>query len=150
MSLPPAVGKQRLTGQGYEGSTMDGNVLVLGADDRFPASLERLIPGIAVRTAHTAAETEGLDVDVVVIAGPHPVGELTEVRVHPNLYEPPVVLFCPGHRMNLEDWGSVDVWPVTSRGFTALDEVIERVALLLARIRHPATVGSSAGRSSAA
>ncbi len=112
---------------------MTGNVLVLGASRGFPETLGMLIPGITVRSTHTASETEGLGADVIFVAGEHPFDELTEIRVHPNLYATPVVLYCPGHKTADQRWQSMDVWPVTRDGFDGLDELIEHVADLLSR-----------------
>ncbi|HYZ91577.1 MAG TPA: hypothetical protein VFA34_04180 [Actinomycetota bacterium] len=121
--------------------TVRGNVLVLGSDERLERALELMIPGIIVRGCRGATDTEGLAVDVVVIAGPQPIAELTEVRVHPNLYAKPVVLVAPGHRMSQQEWQAVGVWPVTSRGFDQIDVLTDRVAWLLSRIYHPASRG---------
>ena len=116
---------------------MKGTVLVLGAEPAFTKTLELLLEGVRVRHAHTAAETEGLGVDVVLIAGDYPLEELTEVRVHPQLFEKAIVLVAPGRAMNIGDWRSFDVWPITTCGAGVLDEIVEQVGILLAKSRHP-------------
>src|ERR1051326_648302 len=69
-----------------------GRVLVLGDEGQLAEALKIMLgPLFRVRTSHTAAEAEGIGVDVVVVAGSHPLEELTEVRVHPRLFELPVV-----------------------------------------------------------
>lgn len=116
---------------------MQGTVLVLGTDDNLVTTLEALVGGVRFRHAHTAAETEGLDIDIVVVAGDYPIEELTEVRVHPRLFEKPVVLVAPGRALHSWDWRSYDVWPVTTCGLGILDEITDLIGMLLARARHP-------------
>src|SRR5207245_6617127 len=120
------------------GGDLDGYLLVLGADDRLTMALERLVPGARFKTARTAAETEGLGIEAVVIAGQHPFEELTQVRVHPRLYDAPVVLVAPGHKLPADDWHDAKVWPLTNTGFDLIDDLVDRVGRLLARSRHPA------------
>jgi hypothetical protein len=116
---------------------MQGTVLVLGANSNLTTTLELLLDGVRVRHAHTAAETEGLGVDVVVVAGDYPLEELSEVRVHPLLFEKPVVLVAPGRPLHTQDWRGFDIWPVTDCGPGVLDEILELVGVLLTKGRHP-------------
>lgn len=121
---------------------MNGKVLVVGADERLSKALEFFVPGITVKAVDRAVDTEGLGVDVVVIAGDHPLEELTEVRVHPNLYAAPIVLFAPGHSFSELDWHRMDVWPVAGQGIDAVDEMTEHVTRLVSRNQHPAGAGA--------
>jgi hypothetical protein len=118
-------------------------VLVIGADNGLALALERMLPEAQVREVRSPADTEGLDTDVVVVAGPHPLDQLAEVRVHPNLHDRPVVLAAPGHRLSRKDWRAIDVWPITEMGFAGLDELTHRVGQLLARAGHPTANGPS-------
>ena len=80
-------------------------VLVIADDELSCLSLERVLtPDVQARSARSAADTEGLDVDLVVLSGAHPLAELIEVRAHPSLFAKPVVIFAPG-----KDFGSIDL-----------------------------------------
>ena len=120
---------------------MTGTVLILGADERLAAALAALLPGLRVRQAQSAVDTEGLGVDVVVIAGQHPFDELTEVRVHPELCSTPVALVAPGHQVAAREWQSDDVWCITTQGFDLVDDLADQIRLLLARTHHPSNIG---------
>lgn len=115
-----------------------GCVLVVG-DDLLATAIEFL--GVRVRTVHTAAETEGIGVDVVVVSGRYPMEELTEVRVHPRLYDRPVVLVAAGRTLPPRVWHAIDVWPVTRHDPDAIQEITQIVGTLLARAHHPSTAG---------
>lgn len=115
-----------------------GVVLLVGPDERFTATFAKLVPGATVRHAHEAVDTEGIGVDLVVIAGSHPLSELDQVRVHPNLFDKPVVVIAPGRRVPNEVWHDPSVWPLTSVGPQLREELVTRVDWLLPRTRHPA------------
>lgn len=112
-----------------------GCVLVIG-DAGLAKAIEFLLD-LEVGAVRAAAQTEGIGVDVVVVAGDYPMPELTEVRVHPRLYDRPVVLVAPGHELPRGVWRAIDVWPVTRTDPEATDEVKRTIAMLLARSRHP-------------
>jgi hypothetical protein len=120
-----------------------GRVLVLG-DDGELGELIRLVlgPTYRVRTSRTAAETEGVGVDVVVVSGSHPLEELTEVRVHPRLFDLPVVLVAPGRKLSAAEWRAEHVWVITRRDPGVIDAVVDNVARLAARARHPSARGA--------
>ena len=110
---------------------MNGNVLVIGTSGSFGEALQTLLPGSNVRSVPCTVETEGIDVDVVVIVHPQPLPELTEVRVHPALHDKPVVLLAPGLDLAGEAWSQV--WPVTATGGRAVEELVETIGLLIDR-----------------
>jgi hypothetical protein len=125
---------------------MTGTVLVLGADENLARALELIIQGIRVKVAPTAVDTEGIGIDVVVIAGQQPLQDLTEVRVHPHLHDTPVVLVTHDHPLGAQHWGAVNVWPVTRQGYDFVDELAEQVAWLVSRAWHPSARRSPHGR----
>jgi hypothetical protein len=114
-----------------------GNILLVGANERLQRSLEGELDGVSVRTACCVADTEGREIDTVVIANDHPFEELTQVRVHPYLYDMPVVLLAPGHRVAIVEWKRSRVWPVTSTGIDQLDDLVRAIGEVLARAHHP-------------
>lgn len=116
------------------------NVLVVGSENEFLVSpLRDQLDGAVVRGVETAALTEGLAVDVVVIAGSHPMEELAAVRVHPRLYDVPVLLFAPGRTLPARDRQPTGALPVTTTDDDAVAEIAEVVAQVLARPRHPSS-----------
>jgi len=116
---------------------VNGTLLVLGADERLTGALSRLLDPTTIKAACCAADTEGRGTDVVLIASEHPFEELAQVRVHPYLFDAPVVLLAPGHAIAVEDWRPEDVWPVTAVGWDQVDELVDTVGRVLARTRHP-------------
>ncbi len=98
-------------------------VLVLGEDQRLARDLGGLLTDVVVRQAWTAPESEGIDIDVVVVGGEFPMEELNEVRVHPRLGDRTIVLVAPGR--------SADPSLSGTRGVHAIlttDHVLEAVA----------------------
>ena len=74
------------------------HVLLIGSDPALAARLAEALRPAVVRTALAANETEGLGVDIVVIAAEFPLYELTEVAVHPTLNDKSVVVYAPDRR----------------------------------------------------
>jgi hypothetical protein len=90
-------------------------VLIIAQDNAAGLELERALPEtIAARSVRAASETEGVGSRMVVIGGRFPLAELVEVRVHPVLFDKPVIVFAPGRRFPEMDWGAMDVRPVTT------------------------------------
>lgn len=118
---------------------MSLNVLVIGSDERLRHALEFFVDEARVRLVDSPSETEGLDTDVVVIAGLQPMADLKEVRVHPMLHSTPVVLLAPGQRLDEQDWTATQVYPITESSVGLLDELTEQVQRLAARAHHPSS-----------
>jgi hypothetical protein len=74
------------------------HVLLIGSDPALGARLGDALQPAVVRSVVSANDTEGLGVDIVVIAAEFPLYELTEVAVHPTLNDKPVVIYAPGRR----------------------------------------------------
>ena len=127
---------------------MNGNVLVLGEAHGLSEALEFLLLGRAnVRHAHTADDTEGLDVDVVVVTGPGVAEHIRAVRVHPRLDAvPTVALSADGEHITAPHGG----WVVDTRRLDVLDDLTERVSWLLARTCHPSARGAHSRAGTAA
>jgi hypothetical protein len=94
--------------------SLQAQVLIIASHIETCNEITALLPpGVESRFVRAASETEGLGAQVVVIGGEFPIPELSEVRVHPRLFDKPVVLFAPGKDLPALDWDSLSVWPVT-------------------------------------
>jgi len=109
-------------------------VLVIGDYAGVRDALDlMLVDGTAVRWAVAPDETEGLDVDVVVI-GPG-MGDLDAVRVHPRLGHLPVVALAD----SVNERPVPNTWIVASGRPAVIDDLADRIQWLIARARHPAS-----------
>ncbi|MEX0874110.1 MAG: hypothetical protein WD646_05260 [Actinomycetota bacterium] len=109
-------------------------VLVIGEHTGARDALElMLLDQISMKWTTTPDETEGLDVDVVVI-GPG-LSDLNAVRVHPVLRDVPVVVL--GGLAGGDHLRTRDAWAVATGRPTALDELTDLVQMLVARATHP-------------
>lgn len=107
------------------GSLTEPTILLLGPEPRLARNLEARL-GARVRTAESSDETDGVGIDVVVVAGPYPLSTLTDVRVHPRLSHLPVVLVAPGRRIDRRGWDAVNVRPVVE-----IDRPVERTIMAI-------------------
>jgi hypothetical protein len=108
-------------------------VLIVAPDQDECLELELSLPvAITAKSVRAASDTEGLGIEVVVIAGASALSELVEVRVHPQLYDKPVVLFLPGRDLPPVEWRSIRAWPVTDDS-NAVESLVWHVRRLLSR-----------------
>jgi hypothetical protein len=108
-------------------------VLIVAEDERDRVMLKALLSATTVRTVSSCLHSEGRGITVVVIGGDFPLAELNEVRVHPVLFDKPVVLFAPGKVLLGLDWRSLNTWPVISE-HEALHQLTGHVERLATRV----------------
>jgi hypothetical protein len=104
-------------------------VLVIDETEAFGTELQARLGNVLIRTAPSPDDTEGIGVDVIVVAGPYPVRQLAEIRVHPELATLPVILIAPNRPLGdslLPDPYTVPV--------TAAPDTVGRTAALLERL----------------
>jgi hypothetical protein len=89
-------------------------ILVVSDDNDLRVVLSLMLPQMTVRNVPRACDTEGLGTAVVVIGGRFPLYELMEVRVHPKLWDKPVVLFAPGREVPMDEIAAWGVWLITA------------------------------------
>jgi hypothetical protein len=112
---------------------MKPRLLVLSEGRGLRDAIDDMLMGRATVTwARTPHDTEGYDIDAVIVDEPQAVDTLNQVRVHPRLHSVPVVMISAEPHD-----GHADVWHVASTGRHVIDDLAEHLDHLVARALHP-------------